>query len=252
MNPQEYNRYSYVLNSPMNYIDPTGHYCLTIGVDTAACAYAEPPSSTPDPVDSQILDATVQICVMSGNSCGRGHGVIIGNNKILTTNHFSTQGDYVDIYDGYGNSICSRCGNRAVSTFELSTGDFADIAVWEFEEDHFASYSSLPIYSGNESDLVGEVVGLVTFQSANTNSGIQSNVVWGQASDTAYVALNANAKIPTNENGAFSGLVVDYSVSPGSSGGAAVIVSNGQPMVIGVNSSRSEDQKHTFVSFFPQ
>jgi len=36
-NPQAFNRYSYVLNSPLNYIDPTGHYACGDGEDQEEC-----------------------------------------------------------------------------------------------------------------------------------------------------------------------------------------------------------------------
>ncbi len=39
-NPQSFNRYSYSLNNPVNYIDPSGHCVLLPPFDTAACAIA--------------------------------------------------------------------------------------------------------------------------------------------------------------------------------------------------------------------
>ncbi|MBL8090816.1 MAG: RHS repeat-associated core domain-containing protein [Anaerolineales bacterium] len=36
-NPQAWNRYSYVVNNPIKYNDPTGH-CFVAGIDTMACA----------------------------------------------------------------------------------------------------------------------------------------------------------------------------------------------------------------------
>jgi hypothetical protein len=48
-NPQSLNRYSYVLNAPLNYVDPTGHaQACAVGDEGGGCGGQAPYTTDPD------------------------------------------------------------------------------------------------------------------------------------------------------------------------------------------------------------
>jgi RHS repeat-associated protein len=78
-NPQSYNRYSYVRNNPLMFIDPTGHSECGVGQYICDDDYPTSPTPTPtpaptatptpDPITQQLLASTVQIRVGSYPLC---------------------------------------------------------------------------------------------------------------------------------------------------------------------------------------
>ncbi|HXD11782.1 MAG TPA: hypothetical protein VN653_17080, partial [Anaerolineales bacterium] len=55
--PQAYNRYSYVLNNPIRYNDPTGHMCSDPGDPSPSCdgSGTPPPVTTPPPPPAPVV-----------------------------------------------------------------------------------------------------------------------------------------------------------------------------------------------------
>jgi hypothetical protein len=94
--PQDFNRYSYVRNSPLGYTDPSGH-CLTpfcIGEIVIAAVGALLLTSCDSPQMAPPLDSTVRYEVSWDDSNGNhvqsgGLMTSVGNNLWLSHDHFS-------------------------------------------------------------------------------------------------------------------------------------------------------------------
>ena len=55
-NPQDLNRFSYVRNNPLRYIDPTGHVCSDPEDPTPSCESGTPPPvTTPPPPPATVV-----------------------------------------------------------------------------------------------------------------------------------------------------------------------------------------------------
>jgi hypothetical protein len=84
--PQSWDRYSYVRNNPLKYIDPDGHcpICALILLAFLAAGCASQPITQPP----SLIDSTVNITDRSGNHSSLG--TQISDNTALTHNHFGS------------------------------------------------------------------------------------------------------------------------------------------------------------------
>ncbi|MDA0242266.1 MAG: RHS repeat-associated core domain-containing protein [Chloroflexi bacterium] len=219
-NPQQFNRFSYVLNNPLRFNDPSGHSCK-------------------DPIDSfegktcskavqDILKATVTILTTYELILPHGavvrqtvasHATIMDDSTVLTHNHYgetidsSYQPIYHDAYDANG-TFLARTHNQLqevgdeTTTLAFSAGTFSAPFV-DFQE---FSGNSFPALSN------GDEVAIIDWQKPVVGS---TKVVW---TTVAYArARSGDVKV----------LVVDYLVERGASGGGLYMMQNGNPIHIG-------------------
>ncbi len=97
--PIAFDRYAYVLNSPVRYIDLSGHHPCS-PQSPRSCVY----------LFLYFLNASVTIDMYPPTGAGTGGiGTVIGDTQVITTSHFAsvTAGntDRIDVFDRNGNKL---------------------------------------------------------------------------------------------------------------------------------------------------
>jgi RHS repeat-associated protein len=161
-NPQSLNRFSYVDNNPLKYIDPSGHYkCIVYAPSGECLEWADddlevlkdnrddvPQSSDRvGPLPSSYVQYAY--CTASGK-CWTGVGVAISSNTILTHDHVDQDVVRIRIEDPSSGATLSRIN---VGDFAYaSPNDMGDaISLFVFRNDLFGDVATL----GDADDLVG-------------------------------------------------------------------------------------------------
>ena len=122
-NPQSWNRFSYVQNSPLNYTDPTGHMIVNDGGGCTTCDYT--PSTPPtDPPGGGNPDDELEDDLKTGGGGNGGRGNNKGRNgeqghNCRTITCRAISGDFGSIFDLI---IPSHIGWRTQGEFGLTFG----------------------------------------------------------------------------------------------------------------------------------
>ncbi|RMG76478.1 MAG: RHS repeat-associated core domain-containing protein [Chloroflexi bacterium] len=231
--PQSLNRYAYVLNSPVNFTDPTGHSECGVGqyicpddhsaspptpptpptppMPTTTPTPAPTPTPTPDPVVQQILDSTVllQIQYQGPTACPVGtaqfciansHGTVLDDQTILSHNHFqelSFSIHSITLYDAYGNVIPSNGGftQQYLSNSQTSTLTFASGTFSSQTPATFGNVSTTGIQNGDR-------VAVIDWDGINPGS---THVVWANVTDISNHDGTQALKVDVTVNGGASG-----------------------------------------------
>jgi hypothetical protein len=246
MNPQQFNRYSYVLNNPLRFTDPTGHCAGDPGAIGECYGH-----SLEDFLVRQVMGVAVQIKI--GNSFS--HGVIINNNTILTHYHFDQAKidifsvDAVSVYDVAGNELCLPCNLTAVATFHSRDGDVLDLSELIFADNPFPNQPYVPaMIVSDPLDLPGQNAIAISYYSADVPSGSRSEFFPVTITSTAFNTRDYTST-PTDRRSLFTGLEVDHTFVGGVSGGPLAATVNGKPVVIGINSATSGNNGTGYVTF---
>jgi RHS repeat-associated protein len=219
-NPQSLNRYAYVLNNPVNLVDPTGHSCASPddSAERLECAS----------IEQQIADATVLIeyqgfYIMStpggndvivpfsevANAFSYAHGTIIDSQTVLTHDHFKWSEDnmlasytgfvltHVQLYGTHGETITndfSFITNAAETSLLVFSESIFDVGSQEMEF----------LFSGDVMPRVGDEVAIIDWNIGDVHS---THVNWTSVIDIDESTRN------------FTQYTTTPSVSGGASGG---------------------------------
>ena len=173
-NPQAYNRYSYVLNNPLRYIDPTGHYACGDG-EKYDCDGSQntttpprlpnplPPPSNDDDDDDPAQNPLPPIC--TGPRWGNGECAdfvefldLVPDDIIYCGNNFSSCYEFTALIAGFN-------GGVGAGTFNVVGGE--DVFMWQndLQLEAFGYYGQGSGAGGSLAPYFGAVFNLEDFES---------------------------------------------------------------------------------------
>jgi len=184
-NPQNFNRFGYVLNNPIVFTDPTGHNPVLVLLALVVLLTVCTTQATPSP-EQQLIDSSVHITTTNGDPYSIG--TIINPNTALTHNHFD---------DGYAQLNQLVADGQPISYFD-PVGPGIDI-----DEDGNpgtgvltvdANFSGSPVEFATQEEIsaltAGDIVQVVYWDDVNSQLTVGSFSVIQPASDGGWIYLN--------------------------------------------------------------
>jgi RHS repeat-associated protein len=148
-NPQEFDRYAYVNNSPINYNDPTGHVCSDPDDPTPSCegGGAYPINQAPLPSAPVLMNTDLLYLPLSPSSMNNGgydygadNGTIAGHNGVdLDVPPDEIQASSYGIVHSSDACSLTPCDNLPGQNGALVNGGYGNVLIIEYP------YYSLPL-----------------------------------------------------------------------------------------------------------
>ena len=107
-NPQSLNRFAYVYNNPMKYVDPSGHDPDDIPPECERNAQCrkwwedKKRREAQEHRTSELPSSYVRLGISTSQGGGLGAGVVVATNAILTHNHVSANVTQIAVFDSSG------------------------------------------------------------------------------------------------------------------------------------------------------
>jgi hypothetical protein len=206
--PQSFNRYSYALNNPTNYTDPSGH-CIFGGIDTLICGVALAALVTYEVVDNALqnnylLDDAIEDLSYSVSGAWNDLTTwLVDDNEDADTdkqnpllslagNTASSPGDFdprdddrlqdqLQILDEFDMNIsegnCTRCANITKNAFEDAGQSARILRIRGLQNLRYLNV----IHEGNEVTLSTRVLGRTPYHDFTVSNGMVYDTLTGSS-----------------------------------------------------------------------